>query len=347
MCGVGQRLLVQCAVDCCGVRFGVAARHGGCQAGELAPVHRMPLVPTARRKFVGHGNFCADQFRIDGAVQVAHVAWGHARWRGQFDAVTTVVSMLPSVLASWIALGLLMRRTVGRMALVVGGVLVGAGIGAMHYIGMAASQWVGVMRYDPWGFAASVLVAVLLAIVALWVRFGLERVVQWRPLYLNGAAGAVMGLAIAGMHYTGMAALRFTDAPDALALLAAAESTSLALAVAVVAVAIGLLVVAINAGLRYRQMFMKVRQSESRLRAIAETTVDGIVMIDARGVVQSFNAAAERILGWSAAEVLGQNLSMLMPEPDRSRHDGYLQRYLAGQGSGVVGGSSREVLALR
>ncbi|WP_374671041.1 PAS domain S-box protein [Acidovorax temperans] len=268
--------------------------------------------------------------------------------RGQFDAITTVVSMVPSVLASWVALGLLMRREITRMALVVGGVFVGAGIGAMHYIGMAASHWAPVMRYDPWMFAASVLVAVLLAIVALWVRFGLERVVRWRRLRLSWAAGTVMGLAIAGMHYTGMAALRFTDAVSHEQLLQGSDqSTPMALAIAAVMVGIGLLVVAINAGLRYRQMFLKVRQSESRLRAIADTAVDGIVMIDARGRVQSYNPAAERILGWRASEVLGQNVSMLMPEPDRSRHDGYLQRYLDGQGVGFVGARSREVHALR
>ncbi|MGQ0730131.1 PAS domain S-box protein [Acidovorax sp.] len=267
--------------------------------------------------------------------------------RGQFDAWTTVLSLLPSVGASWVALGLLMRREISRAALVVGGVLVGAGIGAMHYIGMAASQWAPVMRYDPWGFAASVLVAVLLAIVALWVRFGLERVVRWRARWLNAVAGVVMGLAIAGMHYTGMAALRFIDAPNELELLTAADGAPLALAVAAVASGIGLLVIAINAGLRYRQMFLQMRQSESRLRAIADTAVDGMVMIDAQGRVQSFNAAAERILGWRHDEVVGQNVSMLMPEPDRSRHDTYLQRYLQGQGGGVVGANSREVLALR
>ncbi|PUA98061.1 PAS domain S-box-containing protein [Acidovorax sp. 107] len=267
--------------------------------------------------------------------------------RGQFDVWTTVLSMVPSVGASWVALGLLMRREISRTALVAGGVCVGAGIGAMHYIGMAASQWAAVMRYDPRGFAASVLVAVLLAIVALWVRFGLERWVRWRARWLNAAAGTVMGLAIAGMHYTGMAALRFTDAPDELELLAAAGGTPLALAVAAVASGIGLLVIAINAGLRYRQMYLQMRQSESRLRAIADTAVDGMVMIDARGRVQSFNAAAERILGWRPDEVVGQSVSMLMPEPDRSRHDTYLQRYLQGQGSGVVGANSREVLALR
>ena len=320
----------------------------------LASVLALQMAALARRAEVG---FTRQLARGSGALALGGGIWsmhfiGMLAFavcaRGRFDAITTVLSMLPSVLASWVALGLLMRREVGPQALVAGGVFVGAGIGAMHYIGMAASQWAPVMRYDPWGFAASVLVAVLLAIVALWVRFGLERAVRWRRQRLNWAAGAVMGLAIAGMHYTGMAALRFIDAPDEPELLAAAAgSTPLALAIAGMAVVIGLLVIAVNASLRYRQMFMKVRQSESRLRAIADTAADGIVMIDARGLVQSFNAAAERILGWHPSEVVGQNVSMLMPEPDRSRHDGYLQRYLRGQGGSIVGSSSREVQALR
>lgn len=97
---------------------------------------------------------------------------------GTIAPTTTLVSMLPSVLASWIALRLLIQREINLPRLVVGGVLVGAGIGTMHYIGMAASQWASVMRYDPIVWVASVLVAVLMAILALWVRFGLERVVS-------------------------------------------------------------------------------------------------------------------------------------------------------------------------
>ena len=267
--------------------------------------------------------------------------------RGRFDPWITALSMLLSVAASWVALALLMRHEISRTALLVGGVLVGAGIGAMHYIGMEASQWAPIMRFDPWGFAASLLVAVLLAIGALWVRFGLERVVRWQARWLNLAAGAVMGLAIAGMHYVAMAALRFIDAPGELELATTVEGTSLALAVAAVALVIGGLVIAINVGLRYRQMFLQMQQSESRLRAIADTAVDGMVMIDAQGRVQSFNAAAERILGWRPEDVVGQNVSILMPEPDRSRHDTYIQRYLQGQGGGLIGGNGREVLALR
>ena len=267
--------------------------------------------------------------------------------RDQFDATTTALSIAPSMLASWAALGLLMRREISRFDLVMGGVLVGAGIGAMHYIGMAASQWSPVMRYDPWIFATSLVVAMVLATVALWVRFRLQSAVRWRRHGLNWAAGAVMGLAIAGMHYTGMAALRFTEAPDMNALTASRGGTPLALTIAVVMFMIGVLVIAINAGLRYRQMFMKVRQSESRLRAIADTATDGIVMIDMHGRVQSFNAAAERLLGWRPDEVMGQNVSMLMAEPERSCHNSYLQRYIDGYGAGLVGAQSREVQALR
>ncbi|MDR6155942.1 two-component system sensor histidine kinase/response regulator [Acidovorax delafieldii] len=319
----------------------------------LASVLALQMAGLARR---ADTRFMRQMARGSGAMALGGGIWSmhfigmlafSVCGRGRFDPWMTALSMLPSVAASWVALGLLMRREISRAALVVGGVLVGAGIGAMHYIGMEASQWAPFMRFDPWGFAASVLVAVLLAIVALWVRFGLERVVRWRARWLNLAAGVVMGLAIAGMHYTGMAALRFIEVPNELELLAAAEGTPMALAVAAVALVIGVLVIAINAGLRYRQMFLQMRQSESRLRAIADTAVDGMVMIDAQGRVQSFNAAAERILGWRPDEVVGQNVSMLMPEPDRSRHDTYLQRYLQGQGGGVVGANSREVLALR
>ena len=319
----------------------------------LASVLALQMASLARRADMGYMRTMA---RISGALALGCGIWsmhfiGMLAFSvcadGSFDPLVTVISMLPSVGASWVALGLLMRQEVGRTALVVGGVLVGAGIGTMHYLGMAASEWLPVMRYDPWGFAASVLVAVALSILALWVRFGLERRVQWRTRWLNWTAGSVMGVAIAAMHYTGMAALRFTEAPDRQGFVHGTDSTLLALAIAAVMVTIGLLVVAVNAGLRYRHMFFKVRQSESRLRAIAETTVDGIIMIDARGRVQSFNAAAERILGWTAAEVLGQNVSMLMPEPDRSAHDGHLRRYLQGHGAGVVGASSREVMAVR
>jgi PAS domain S-box-containing protein len=86
--------------------------------------------------------------------------------------------------------------------------------------------------------------------------------------------------------------------------------------------------------------------SEARWRAIVHSAVDGIVVIDAHGRVEAFNPAAERLFGYAAAEVLGQNVDTLMPSPYRDEHDTYLARYLA-TGRAKVIGVGREVQGRR
>ena len=85
---------------------------------------------------------------------------------------------------------------------------------------------------------------------------------------------------------------------------------------------------------------------EAVTRAILGATVDGIIIMDSAGIVRSFNAAAERIFGYAAAEVIGRNVNMLMPEPYRSAHDGYLRHYLATDEARIIG-KGREVKGLR
>ncbi len=82
------------------------------------------------------------------------------------------------------------------------------------------------------------------------------------------------------------------------------------------------------------------------LKAIIETAIDGILTIDDRGVVESLNPAALKLFGYAAEEVIGNNISMLMPEPDRSGHDGYLHRYQS-TGEKRIIGKGREVKGLR
>jgi two-component system sensor kinase FixL len=89
-----------------------------------------------------------------------------------------------------------------------------------------------------------------------------------------------------------------------------------------------------------------LRGSEARWRAIVESAVDGIVVIDARGQVEAFNRAAERLFGYAAHEVVGQNVNMLMPAPFHAEHDAYLARYRA-TGIQKIIGIGREVTGLR
>ncbi|SFG01915.1 sensor histidine kinase [Pontibacter chinhatensis] len=84
-------------------------------------------------------------------------------------------------------------------------------------------------------------------------------------------------------------------------------------------------------------------ESRSRLKAIIETAVDGIITIDTRGIMESANPAAARIFGYEPEEMIGRNVSMLMPEPDHSLHDGYITRYMR-TGVGQIIGKGREVL---
>lgn len=95
-----------------------------------------------------------------------------------------------------------------------------------------------------------------------------------------------------------------------------------------------------------KQVEAVLRDSEVRQHAILQTAVDGIITIDERGIIESFNPAAERLFGYTAEEAIGQNISMLMPSPDREEHDSYLARYLQ-TGEPHIIGIGREVRARR
>ncbi len=80
-----------------------------------------------------------------------------------------------------------------------------------------------------------------------------------------------------------------------------------------------------------------LRTREGHLQSILETVPDAMIVIDGRGIMQFFSSAAERQFGYAEHEVIGQNVSILMPEPDRSRHDSYMARYLTTGERHIIG----------
>ncbi|HEC91041.1 MAG TPA: hybrid sensor histidine kinase/response regulator, partial [Alphaproteobacteria bacterium] len=95
-----------------------------------------------------------------------------------------------------------------------------------------------------------------------------------------------------------------------------------------------------------RRAELNLRDSEEKSRSVLESVIDGIITINTRGGIETFNPAAEEIFGYRAGEVVGNNVKMLMPEPYHGEHDGYLKNFMD-TGDAKVIGIGREVTGLR
>jgi NO-binding membrane sensor protein with MHYT domain len=157
-----------------------------------------------------------------------------------YDLPMTWASLLIAIVVSSIALFVLRRPDVmmGRK-LIPGALLMGIGISAMHYSGMMAMRMFPPITYDPLLFILSVLIAIGASLAALWIVLRLRDIPSRFAIVAKLVSAGVMGLAITGMHYTGMAAARF--APGAMCLAAAnggLKNTTLALVIGCIAMVI-------------------------------------------------------------------------------------------------------------
>ena len=278
----------------------------------------------------------------------------------KYEPLGTLISMIPGILASGVALQVISAvREPSFRRLLSGAVLMGAGIGAMHYSGMAAIRSSALLRYDPRLVAVSVIVAVVLAFISLQARFGLRRR-QMSETAATTVAATVMGIAVAGMHYTAMQASGFFPIAGVDPTENVLPTMLLALLIAVFSVLIaGLAILASIAGRqlelasglkaevgRRQALEQEAEGGRARLQAIFDAVADAIVTIDKRGRIQQWSSSAQRIFGYTPEEVAGADLTMLMPEPHRSRHDGYMDAYHKTRHAKIIG-IGRQLTAIR
>jgi len=202
----------------------------------------------------------------------------------------------------------------------------------------------GVARYG---------VAVLLIAAALGLRMVLQPLLgvsvpylQFFPAILLAAWYGGFGPGALGTGLSALIAMYLFLPPAGLAVSGAGDWLSLSMFV--------------GTGLAFAWINYRLRQSEAaqraaaqlattraeRLHAIINTTVDGIIVIGPGGKIEAFNHGAERLFGYSASEVLGRNVNMLMPSPYHEEHDGYLQRYHVTRQATIIG-TGREVSGRR
>ena len=188
-----------------------------------------------------------------------------------YDPALTLASMVPGILASAVALHVISHPTVMARQLAWGGLLLGGGIGTMHYSGMAAMRMDALLRYDPVLFGVSILVAVILAVIALRMKFAHD---SWPPPLRRLAplgSALVMGAAVSGMHYTAMAAAFFIRVGDPTSDATAVQPFFLAMAVTAVVGLLTALVLVASFAHRHLEISARLREEiAERRRAEAD-----------------------------------------------------------------------------
>jgi two-component system, NtrC family, sensor kinase len=320
-----------------------------CLAGfaALSVVDRIRAAKTARVK--------------RGWLSAGGVAMGSGIWAMHFTAMTafamdvpvsyrlyvTLLSMVPAILGSSVALHFMSRTSIGWRHLQLAGLLMAGGIGTMHYTGMEAMRMPAILAYDPTLFVVSIVVAHVLATVALYIKFILSGRAWMGSLWAKLASAIVMGHAVAGMHYTAMAAARFFRDPTAVVTGVVFSPLTLAASIcSVTSLIMGLAIIGTIVDRHLEEAAALLHKSEAWADAVLRTAADGIISIDTAGTVLSFNHAAECIFDYQSGEVIGRNVSMLMPPPYRDEHDRYLSAYLR-TGKARIVGTYREVRGCR
>lgn len=234
-----------------------------------------------------------------------------------YSVSVTFLSLLPSILASWVALNLLVQNNLSIRQLLAGGVLVGSGIGAMHYSGMAAMQMAVQLYYDPFFFGLSIVVAVGMAFLALWIRFGVRSLqAKLTHMQLNLLSGVVMGLAISTMHYTGMLAARFVAPAGFVPMEDVSNSKMLALAVTSFTLVITLLVLLLQVLLKFYQAKRVTENYAGRINSIMDTVLDTILTLDKNGVIVEHNEAALQLFKPVNNQLTGRQFSEFLYAAD-------------------------------
>jgi PAS domain S-box-containing protein len=208
-----------------------------------------------------------------------------------YDVPLWLASMGVAVAASLLALWVASRPRVGPGALAAAGVLMGAAIAGMHYVGMAAMRIPGRIGYRPGLVAASVAVAVVASILALWLAM------RWRTddsphgRWMKGAAAVVMGFAVAGMHYTAMAAAVFTPGGGRAGVPQDHVLRTEGLAAGVIVGTVVLLTLTVAGAMVDRRMRARsaeteaVRRSEARFRSLVAASARVVFTTDDGGHV--------------------------------------------------------------
>jgi PAS domain S-box-containing protein len=238
-----------------------------------------------------------------------------------YDLPMMALSIFVAIAASGLAFLIVSRKQVPVVSLVSGGIAMAAAIAGMHYIGMYSMRMQATIHWNIFLVTLSVIIALGASFAALYIltRFRSETQKQAEIM----VSAVVMGIAISGMHYTGMYAATFVHS-DAIKVDDTSLLVSSGLTFGVVATTLLILGLALISSLSQKIMDRRMKSAtkslvttEEKFRLLVDAVKDyAILMLDTEGHITTWNAGAQRISGYSADEVIGKHFSMFYTQDD-------------------------------
>ncbi|CAM4031218.1 bifunctional diguanylate cyclase/phosphodiesterase [Paenibacillus alkaliterrae] len=256
-----------------------------------------------------------------------------------------IFSIIPAILASGLALHIVSQPTMRISQVFIGALFIGTGIVSMHYIGMEAMVMRATIEYNPILWVLSAIIAYVVSLAALQLLFWAQQK-SGTPGFWRRKAGSalVMGIAISGMHFTGMSAATFKHDHHPISLPGSFDNTLLAYLIGIgVLYILGLVFISIFIDKRFESHSIT---SERKFRSVFESANDAIVLADSKGTIISWNKGARLIFGYEEEEVLGKNIQIIIPERYRAAHRKGMERYIS-TGKPQIIGKTVELQGLR
>jgi PAS domain S-box-containing protein len=282
----------------------------------IAMLGSYATIDLAGRVKASHGGSRLS-WRIGGATAMAIGTWA-MHYTGmlafslpvpiRYDWPTALLSFLPSLLASAVALVVVIRPKMESSRAFVASFFIGGGIAALHYTAMASMRFQGMHRYSPALVTVSVLLAMLFALLSVWLTFLFrDEPRDWKLRKL--ASVALMGTAIWAMHYTGMATASFVESATAPDLSHAVMISSLG-AAGIGAVALTVLAVAL-----VTSTVDRLQKGRVLLDELFEQAPEAVVLMNEDQSIVRVNKGFTQLFGYSPKEAIGRYLhQMIVPD---------------------------------
>ncbi|NOQ16338.1 MAG: diguanylate cyclase, partial [Methyloprofundus sp.] len=223
----------------------------------------------------------------------------HLPCQVSYNLWITIASIIPGILAGGAVFGIVWNNNIKQPPPLLGSLLLGSGIGSMHYSGMAAMKLAGTIHYDPTLFALSIFVAIILSYIALRIKQNIN--------HHNTLIALILGSAISGMHYTAIAATYFIK--DERKILDPSIFTPESLSLVVTLTTLFLIFAALTLASIFhaREITEKLFINESRFRLMIESLPDPTIFKDAQGNWLIINHAAEKLFQLQEIQWQGVN----------------------------------------